>query len=145
MPSTRETALQALFELVGGAVVAYGAAAFRSEPLPVRIDAKGVALFYDGDPGAPDIELSPLTYLYQHRAEIDVVVQSGTASNRDALFDALLQILGGAIEQNRTLGGVCDWIEAEAPQPTNLPIEGAAGLKAATIPVVLHYATTTPL
>ena len=35
--------------------------------------------------------------------------------------------------------------EAEAPQPVDLPVEGAAGLKAAVIPVVLHYSTADPL
>jgi hypothetical protein len=44
-----------------------------------------------------------------------------------------------------TLGGLCDWIEAEAPQPVDLPVEGAVSLKAAVIPVVLHYAVSDPL
>ena len=43
------------------------------------------------------------------------------------------------------LGGLCDWVEAEAPRPVDLPVDGAAGLKAAVIPVVLHYTTADPL
>jgi hypothetical protein len=43
------------------------------------------------------------------------------------------------------LGGLCDWVEAEAPRPVELPVEGAASLKAAVIPVVLHYSTADPL
>jgi hypothetical protein len=39
------------------------------------------------------------------------------------------------------LGGLCDWGEAESPRPVDLPVEGAASLKAAVIPVVLHYST----
>ena len=34
---------------------------------------------------------------------------------------------------------------AEAPRPVDLPVEGAASLKAAVIPVVLHYSTADPL
>ena len=39
----------------------------------------------------------------------------------------------------------CDWVEAEAPASVDLPVEGAAALKAAVITVVLHYTTTGPL
>ena len=42
-------------------------------------------------------------------------------------------------------GGLCDWIEPEAPASVDLPVEGAATLKAAVITVVLHYTTTSPL
>jgi len=41
--------------------------------------------------------------------------------------------------------GLCDWVEAEAPRPVDLPVEGAASLKAAVITVVLHYSTADPL
>lgn len=145
MPSTRETVLQALFTEVGGAVRTYGADARREEPLPAKVSDHGVALFYDGDPGDPDVLLSPLRYLYEHRVEIDVVVQSATSDARAALFDALAQVIGASIATDRTLGGLCDWVEAQAPVPTTLPIEGAASLKAATIPVVLQYETADPL
>ena len=53
--------------------------------------------------------------------------------------------IGTALAADRTLGGLCDWVEAEAPRPVDLPVEGAASLKAATIAVVLHYATDDPL
>lgn len=45
----------------------------------------------------------------------------------------------------RTLSGHHDWAEAETQQPVDLPVEGAASLKAAVIPVVLHYSTVDPL
>jgi len=53
--------------------------------------------------------------------------------------------IGAALAEERTLGGLCDWIGAEAPQPVDLPVEGASSLKAAVIPVVLHYSTADPL
>jgi hypothetical protein len=43
------------------------------------------------------------------------------------------------------LGGLCDWAEPEAPQPSDLPVEGAETIKAAVIAVVLHYTTADPL
>ena len=39
--------------------------------------------------------------------------------------------IGTALEADRTLGGLCDWVEPEAPASVDLPIEGAAALKAA--------------
>ncbi|MEZ5747595.1 MAG: acyl-CoA transferase, partial [Paracoccaceae bacterium] len=72
----------------------------------------------------------------------EAVVQG---ADREVAFDTLCASVGGAIAANRTLGGLCDWVEAEAPRPVDLPIEGAASLKAAVIPVVLHYSTADPL
>jgi hypothetical protein len=96
----------------------------------------------DGDPGEPEVTLSPRMYHYQHRAEIEAVVQ---CTARDAAFDTLCASIGGAITVDRTLGGLCDWVEAEAPEPVDLPTEGASSLKAAIISVVLHYSTGDPL
>jgi hypothetical protein len=89
------------------------------------------------------VTLSPLVYHYQHRAELEVIVQSGTG--RDGLFDRLIGRIGAAIGADRTLGGRCDWVEAEAPEPVDLPVEGGASLKAAVVPIILHYATSDAL
>ena len=53
--------------------------------------------------------------------------------------------IGTALSAERTLGGLCDWVEAEAPRPVDFAVDGAATLKAAVIPIVLHYATADPL
>ena len=115
----------------------------RGDVLPERIPASGLIILRDGKPGEPEVTLSPLTYFYEHRAELEVVIQAGTG--RDVLFDALTASIGAALAVDRTLGGLCDWVEAEAPEPVDLPIEGAAALKAAVIIVVLHYASPDPL
>ena len=119
------------------------ATVLRGEILPERIPASGLIILRDGNPGEPEVTLSPLTYFYEHRAELEVVIQAGIG--RDALFDARTADIGAVVAADRTLGGLCDWVEAEAPEPVNLPIEGAAALKAAVIIVVLHYATPDPL
>jgi hypothetical protein len=138
MPTTRETILAALYTRL----VTMPATVLRGDVLPERVPAVGLLILRDGDPGEPESTLSPLTYHYQHRAEIEVVVQG---AGRDAAFDMLCASIGAAIAGDRTLGGLCDWMEAEAPQPADLPVEGAASLKAAVIPVVLHYSTADPL
>ena len=81
--------------------------------LPERVPADGLLILRDGEPGEPEVTLSPLRYHYQHRAEIEAVVQG---ADRDAAFDTLTASIGAAIAADRTLGGHCDWVEAEAPR-----------------------------
>ena len=139
MASKRELVLSALHTRLQ----TLAAPVLRSDVLPERIPAAGLIILRDGKPGEPDVTLSPLTYFYEHRAELEIVIQAGTG--RDAVFDGLTASIGAVLATDRTLGGLCDWVEAEAPEPIDLPIEGAAALKAAVITVVLHYATPDPL
>ena len=139
MPSKRETILAALH----ARLQTLAAPVMRGDVLPARIPASGLIILRDGKPDEPEVTLSPLTYFYEHRAELDVVIQAG--NGRDALFDALASSIGALLAADRTLGGLCDWVEAEAPEPVDLPIEGAAALKAAVITIVLHYASPDPL
>ena len=139
MPTTREAVLAALHARLSG----LPATALRDAVLPERIPAAGLIILRDGDPGEPEVTLSPLRYHYRHRAELEVVVQAG--HDRASAFDDLIAIIGATLEADRTLDGLCDWVEPEAPPPVDLPIEGAAALKAAVITVVLHYTTTGPL
>ena len=138
MATIRETILAALHTRL----LALSATVLRGDVLPERVPAAGLLILRDGDPGEPEVTLSPLRYHYQHRAEIEAVVQG---AGRDKGFDTLCATVGTALAADRTLGGLCDWVEAEAPQPVDLPVDGAASLKAAVIPVVLHYSTADPL
>ena len=138
MPTPRETILAALHARLS----ALPATALRGDVLPERMPTAGLLILRDGEPGEPEVTLSPLAYHYQHPAEIEAVVQG---ADRDAAFDTLCASIGAALAADRTLGGLCDWIEAEAPRPVDLTVEGAASLKAAVIPVILHYTTADPL
>ena len=139
MPTNRETVLAALHERL----LQLAALVLRDGVLPERIPATGLIILRDGQPGEPEVTLSPLRFHYQHRAELEVVVQAGTG--RASTFDDLITSIGAALDADRTLGGLCDWVEPEAPASVDLPVEGAAALKAAVITVVLHYTTTGPL
>lgn len=125
MPTTRQTILSALH----ARLAALSSTVLRDEVLPERMPATGLIILRDGQPGEPEVTMSPLRYHYQHRAELEVVVQAG--SSRASLFDELIAAIGWALEADRTLGGFCDWVEPEAPTPVDLPVEGAAALKAA--------------
>jgi len=139
LSTTRENVLSTLLERLQSVA----ALTLRDEVLPERIPVAGLIILRDGQPGEPEVTLSPLRYHYQHRAELEVVVQA--SNGRATAFDSLIASIGAALEADRTLGGLCDWVEPEAPASVDLPVEGAAALKAAVITVVLHYTTTGPL
>jgi hypothetical protein len=139
MPTTRETVFAALL----ARLQPLAALVLRDEVLPERIPAAGLIILRDGQPGEPEVTLSPLQYHYQHRAELEVIVQA--PNGRATVFDSVIAAIGTALEADRTLGGLCDWVEPEAPASVDLPVEGAAALKAAVITVVLHYTTPAPL
>jgi len=138
--SKREAVLDALHVMLTAAL---DAPVLRDEVLPELMPADGLLIIRDGEPGDPEVTLSPLTYHYEHRAEIEVFVQSGI--DRAASFDALLVQLGTAVAADRTLGGLCDWSEAEAPSSVDLPVEGAEAIKAAVVAILLIYSTTDTL
>ena len=138
MPTLRETILTALNKRLS----ALPATVLRGDALPERVPAAGLLILRDGEPGEPEVTLSPLRYHYQHRAEIEAVVQG---TDRDAAFNALCVSVGAVLGNDRTLGGLCDWVEAAAPEPVDLAFEGAASLKAAVVPIILHYSMADPL
>ena len=131
MPTPRETILAALHARLS----TLPATVLRGEVLPERLPAAGLLILRDGEPGEPEVTLSPLRYHYQHRAEIEAVVQGEARSaqqmqgsggplqgtnDRNAAFDALCASIGTVVASDRTLGGLCDWVEAEAPRPIDL-------------------------
>jgi hypothetical protein len=142
MSSVRETALQALFVVLKGVA---GVTVKRGEILPVKIPDNGLIILFDGEVTVAEMLLSPLRYLIQHRAEVQVSVQKTTASARNASLDGILTAIAAALTANPTLSGTVDVAVFEAPQVTDEPIEGAAGLKIASVPVLLEYIANTPI
>jgi hypothetical protein len=142
MSSVRETALQALFAVLQGVAVV---TVKRGEILPIKIPDNGLIILFDGDVTVAETLLSPLRYLIQHRAEVQVAVQKATPAGRDAALDTILTAIAAAMTNNPNLSGTVDVAVLEAPQFTDEPVEGAAGLKIASVPVMLEYVANTPI
>lgn len=140
MTTKREQVLSALFILLQGIS---GVVVQRNEVLPERIPAAGLLILRDGTPGEAEVTLSPLRYHWQHRAEVEVFVRG--SSGLELAFDALAERIGHAIAADRTLGGLCDWIETDAPEPADLAVEGAPSIRAAVLILTLHYTSNDPL
>lgn len=142
--SKSEAALDALTAaIVAGAPV--GASVERNKVLADTIPDAGMIVIRDGDPGQPEITLSPVVYYYDHRAEIDIVVQGDDGAERDVRADTLKQAVSAAITADRTLGGAVEWAEPRSGAPQLFGPEGGEPLKASTLTVTLSYATQDPL
>lgn len=115
------------------------------EAAPARISPTGRVVIRTGDPGDPEVDLSPVTYNWTHRIPIEVAAfQSGGLTSEEAL-DVMLVAIGGAIIADRHLGSLCDWLDVIAPETDDLFVEGARPPRGADLLIVASYATTNPL
>ena len=74
MPTTRKTVLAAL----QARLQPLAALTIRDEVLSEQIPSAGLIILRDGQTGEPDATLLRLRCHYQHRVELEVVVQAGT-------------------------------------------------------------------
>lgn len=143
MASRREEVLDAVRALIATALPA--AKVERNAAKPERIPAGGLVIIRDGDPGDPEVTLSPLTYIYTHRIPVEIAVLPAAPLTREQVLDATLVAIGAAVEADRTLGGLCDFIEPEAPSTDDLGATGTVAGRWADAVIVATYATSNPL
>jgi hypothetical protein len=143
MASRREEVLEALLALIGNALPS--AKVERNAAKPERIPAGGLVIVRDGDPGDPEVTLSPLTYIYTHRIPVEIGVLATAPLTREQVLDAILVAIGAAVEDDRTLGGLCDFIEPEAPSTDDLVATGTVAGRWADAVILATYATPNPL
>lgn len=143
MASRREQVITAVLTLVASAVPS--AEVKRNLAKPERIPPGGLVNIRDGDPGEPEVELSPLAYVYSHRIPLEIAVSDVAAETREQVLDGLLAAIGAAISADRTLGGLCDFVETEAPSTDDLEATGALAGRWADLAIVATYATADPL
>ncbi len=144
MPSKREQVLDRLttkLKTLEGATLKV----YRNLDKPQQVSSGGMIVLRDGASAEPEMLLSPLTYIYEHLAAVEVLVQHPDPAIRDSTLDALLVSIGGIINANRTLDGLAEWVEARSPEFQEEPIEGAASIRAATVLIMVRFATTDPL
>lgn len=109
------------------------------EAKPSSVDDFGLVVVRSGDPGTPDIDLSPPTYWYEHQFPIEIA-----ARTREQL-DTMMVAIGNAIIADRFLGGLCTYLDAEAPVDGEMQTVGAAALSWADFTIIATYSTTSPL
>lgn len=109
---------------------------------PGRIGSGGCVIGHPGDPGEPEIDLSPLTYNYSHLIPLELAAPNGEGG---AALDALIATLGAAIAADPFLGGLCDYFSAEAPDRNDQSSGTITGQNWAEIGLLAEYSTTNPL
>jgi hypothetical protein len=143
MPSRREAVLDAIKTVVAGALPA--AEVKRNLDKPERIPPGGFVIIRDGDPGEPEVLLSPLIYVYEHRIPLELAAFASTSLTREQVLDQMLVAIGTAVAADRTLGGLCDFVETEAPTSDDLEAAGAISGRWADAAIIASYATANPL
>jgi hypothetical protein len=137
MSSRREAVLAAIEALLQTALP--GVDVGRNREFATRPGAAGNVVMMDGDPGDPEVDLSPATYTYQHRVPLMFA-----APDRGAL-EALFAAVRAAVEADRFLGGLCSYLEAEAPQTDSLDSSEAEPYAEAGAALIAEYSTPSPL
>lgn len=117
----------------------------RNAAVPQRVGAAGYVILRDGDAGEGEPLLSPPSWYFEHRAEIEVFAQGADEAARAAAVDAMAEAIGDILAADRTLGGACDYAQGLAPDTQEVPVENGSPLGGAIISVVLAYVSTDPL
>ncbi len=143
MSSKREAVLAGVLALLRTALPF--AEVKRNLAKPERIPPGGLVIVRDGDPGEPEVLLSPLTYLYTHRIALEIAARESGSQSREQALDAMLAAVGAAVAADRTLGGLCELLEAEAPATADVEASGAQAVRWADAAIVASYATIDPL
>ena len=143
MASRREQVIDAVKALVMAALPS--AEVKRNLDKPERIPPGGLVIIRDGDPGEPDVLLSPLSYIYSHRVPVEVTAYASDTQTREQAVDTMLAAIGTAVASNRTLGGRCLFLETAAPSSDDLETAGAKPARWAEAAIVATYVTANPL
>jgi hypothetical protein len=143
MASKREQVIAAVTALVKAALP--DAEVTRNAAKAQGVYAGGAVFIEDGDPGEPDVDLSPVTYYYTHRIPLKVAAYPSGSQTREEVVDAMMATVGEKIEADTTLGGLCLYVEPEAPTFENITATGAAVGQMAEAAIIATYATSNPL
>ncbi len=118
----------------------------RNTVVPEKIPTGGLIVLRDGDPGEPETALGGFGGVYySHGIEIELYIEQGDATVRDAAFDTLVQSIGSALETDPTIGGLAFGMSYGRPEIDTETVTGAPAIKTGTIIVTVEYETASPL
>lgn len=109
---------------------------------PDRIGPGGCVVGTRSDPGDPEVDLSPLTYNYRHRIELEIAAEGGVGGDP---LDSMLLTIGAAVAADRFLGGLCQFLSAEAAEMMDTGDDGVPSINWALVPIIAEYSTENPL
>lgn len=111
---------------------------------PRRIDPRGTVWLRDGEPGEPDIDLSPPTYHYTHRITVEIAAYTSSEPLR-LVLDRMATMIAAPIKADRFLGGLVSYIDVTALDLVNINVSGGQTQKGGMFDIVAQYSTDSPL
>jgi hypothetical protein len=137
--SKREAIVQALIQAISVLEDA-DTKVYRNLDKPLTIPSGGMIILRDNEAAKEvDTLLNPLSYTYELTIQLEVMVQHQDADTRSRVLNFLLSMLEGVITGNPTLNGLAEWCELKPAEFHDEPIEGAATVRSAVVPVVVRY------
>ena len=143
MSSKREQVLEAVKALVVAALP--NATIERNQPKPDESAPGGAVNILDGTLELLGVDLSPVSYNYDHAIGIETVGYPSADMTNEEVLDAMMFAIGEAVDANRGLGGLVDYLRVEAPDTNNADLFGAPTLRFGEFSIVATYATPNPL
>ncbi len=117
-----------------------------AEAPPAIIPPAGMVVVRTGDPGEPEYTFSPLTYFYDHRIPIEVSALKSSDLTSEQALDVMLIAIGQAVAEDRSLGGLCDWLETTSAATEDIyPDGGGQPPRGADLMIIASYSTPNPL
>ncbi|MGI4880457.1 MAG: hypothetical protein ACRYG4_23570 [Janthinobacterium lividum] len=137
-------ALKAMVQtaLPGATVKGLDADAAKPDRIPA---AGGLVIIRSGDPGPATSDLSPRAYNYEHAIPLEISAYQSSSRTTSEVVDDMLTQIGAAIAADRTLGGLCFWLDAEAPAIDDVTADGAPAGAGADLVITATYVTSNPL
>ena len=118
------------------------------EVLPEQALAlSGRVVIRAGDPGEATMDLSPLTYNYEHQIPLEIAAYKMVAGSNTAeqQVDGIIEAISAGIKADRTLGGEVDYLDGFSPATDDLFVSGAQIARSAEPVLIAIYSTTEPL
>jgi hypothetical protein len=153
MSSTRLEVLRAVVQLIQLALSGVEVVGPDDEESRTRrVDAVGICIVGAGDPGEPEVDLGILTYWYDHAIPIELTVTRTSGRSAEDQIDEMLGQIGAAIAADRTLGGLCIWMEPTAATTSDVivlnadrDVPGGRPPRGADFALVATYGSPSPL
>lgn len=143
MITDHETVLDAVFALV---VAALPAATVKRNVKPQRLEQPGgLVMVWEGDAGEPEMDLSPPVFNFQRRVVLGFGAYASASLTPSQVTAAMKAAVAAAVEADRFLGGLAEWVETAAADPQTIEQLGidAADLELGGLDVT--YATASAL
>lgn len=115
------------------------------EAKPTRVGAQGLGIVRSGDPGTPDVDLSPATWWWEHRIPIQLAGYQVDGKTSQQALDEMIAAIDARRRADPTLGGLCIYLDAEPPTDGETETVGTTVLGWADFALVASYSTDSPL